>query len=86
MNSTMSWDDVFATVQKHVRNVIPELESHPFSRTDSLRELGANSLDRADIVMDVMEELALDIPRIELLGPRSIGELVDLIHEKLRHT
>ena len=82
----MSWDVVFANVQKHVRSVIPELESPPLSRTDKLRELGADSLGRTDIVTDVMEELALDIPRVELLGPRSIGEMVDLIHEKLRHS
>lgn len=84
MDNAITRDEVLAIVLRHVRNVMPDLESHAFKETDSLRELGANSMDRADIVMDVMDELSLAIPRIELLGPRSIMELVDLIHEKLQ--
>jgi polyketide biosynthesis acyl carrier protein len=65
--------------------VIPELGDHRFQRTDRLAELGANSVDRADILMTVLEALALRIPRVELFGAANIGELVDLLHAKL-HT
>lgn len=83
MAEVKSWDEIYAIVLRHVRDVLPELQSHAFQPSDSLRELGANSIDRADIVMEVMETLSLDIPRVELLGPGCIGELVDLIHAKL---
>lgn len=74
--------EIFTLILKHVYAVLPDLRGTPIQLSDSLRELGANSMDRADIVMGVMEDLALRIPRMELSGPQTLGELVDLIHEK----
>jgi polyketide biosynthesis acyl carrier protein len=74
--------EIFALILKHVYAVLPDLRGTSIQLSDSLRELGANSMDRADIVMGVMEDLALQIPRMELSGPRTLGDLVDLIHEK----
>ena len=37
---------IFALITKHVGEVIPRLELHDFQWTDSLRSLGANSIDR----------------------------------------
>ena len=75
-------NEIFAVILKHVHEVLPDLKGTPIAGSDSLRELGANSIDRADIVMGVMDDLSLEIPRIELLGPNNLGELVDLIHAK----
>lgn len=75
-------NEIFELILKHVHEVLPDLRGTPIGAGDSLRELGANSIDRADIVMGVMDDLSLDIPRIELLGPTNLGELVDLIHAK----
>ena len=83
-NDTISRDEIFAIVLRHVHQVLPELEGRPIGLQDSLRELGANSIDRADIIMDVMQTLSLSIPRVELLGPRNLGERVELIHGKMR--
>ena len=83
MDKTISKEHILSVLTRHVYEVIPELQGRSIGGGDSLRELGANSMDRADIVMEVMEALALKIPRAELLGPRNIGELVDLIHAKL---
>jgi polyketide biosynthesis acyl carrier protein len=79
----MSADELFDLVVSCTREVIPELNDHAFQRTDRLVELGANSVDRADILMTVLEALALRIPRVQLFGASNIGELVDLLHAKL---
>jgi polyketide biosynthesis acyl carrier protein len=78
-------DTIFDLIARSAREVLPDLETHAFTRGDSLAELGANSMDRAEITMLVMEQLALKIPRTELFGPNNIGELADLLHAKL-HT
>ena len=65
------------------REVIPELTNHVFQPSDSLQDLGANSVDRAEIVTMVLESLALKIPRVEVFGPSNIGELADLLHDKM---
>jgi polyketide biosynthesis acyl carrier protein len=56
---------------------------HEFAPTDRLQELGANSVDRAEIVTLVLESLALRIPRTELFGPKNIGELAQLLQTKM---
>lgn len=78
----MSQDEVFDIVVQHTREVLPHLQAHAFSPTDSLRTLGANSLDRMDIIMMTLESLALNIPLIELAKAGNIGELAGIIHAK----
>ncbi len=79
----MDTDSILEVIAGCAREVVPELAGHVFGRQDRLVELGANSLDRAEILMMVMERLSLSIPRIELAGPSNIGELADLLHAKL---
>ncbi|HET8887723.1 MAG TPA: acyl carrier protein [Candidatus Angelobacter sp.] len=70
-------------IAQHTREVLPGLETHQFVVADRLTDLGANSVDRAEIAMLVQESLNISIPRIELFGPKNIGELADLFLKKL---
>jgi polyketide biosynthesis acyl carrier protein len=79
----MSRQELFELITSHARDVLPSLRTHQFSFDDRLQDLGANSVDRAEIVMLVLESLTLQIPRIELFGARNIGELADLLNRKL---
>lgn len=78
----MNQDDILQIIISHVREVLPELETHDFTSTDSLRALGANSVDRADILMMTLESLALDIPLVDMAKAQNIGELASIIHAK----
>lgn len=78
-----SVEDVFAIIVQHTCEVIPNLESHRFQFTDSLRDLGANSIDRSEIIMMTLESLSLKIPLIHVARAENMGELASLIHEKL---
>ncbi len=80
----MDKEEIFELVTRHSCEVIPELADHDFKPGDRLTDLGANSVDRAEIVMMTLEALSLQIPRIELAGAKNIGELVDILHEKLQ--
>ena len=79
----MKKNNVFKVIVEHCCQVIPALRSHSFEPEDRLKDLGANSLDRGEIIDLVMESLALECPRVELFGAETIGELVEKIHEKL---
>ncbi len=59
--------------------VIPKLKKHKFQPEDRLKDLGANSLDRSEIIEMVMESLSLEIPRVKVFGAKNIGELVDIL-------
>ena len=75
--------EVLDLIAKHTREILPELHQYQFNASDRLVDLGANSVDRAEIAMMVQESLGLSVSRIELFGPRNIGELADLFIQKL---
>lgn len=79
----MNRQQIFELIVRHTQEVVPDLQKHTFDDKDRLQSLGANSVDRAEIVTLVLGELALDIPRVEAFGPESIGALADLLHGKL---
>lgn len=82
----MTRQDVFDLITTHAREVVPTLQAHEFAFDDRLQDLGVNSVDRAEILMLVLESLSLQIPRIELFGAKNIGELADLVTGKLGGT
>jgi polyketide biosynthesis acyl carrier protein len=79
----MNQMNVLEIIIRHAREVIPGLASHKFHADDSLRDLGANSIDRSEIVMMTLESLSLSIPLIEVARASSVGELASILHSKL---
>lgn len=80
----MNKDNIIALIGQHAAAVLPNLEAHQFVPSDRLVDLGANSVDRVEILMMVLESLALTVPRVELFGPKNIGELAQLLVEKMQ--
>jgi polyketide biosynthesis acyl carrier protein len=76
-------EDIFDIIVRHARDVLGSFENHQFTFTDSLRELGANSIDRSEIVMLTLESLSLKIPLIQVVKAENMGELASLLHAKL---
>ncbi|MBD2504909.1 type I polyketide synthase [Anabaena azotica] len=74
---------ILQIIKKSVYEVEPKLEKYPLKTTDSLKQLGVDSVNRAEILTMVMEELDLHIPLIQLAGAQNIGELADLFATKL---
>ena len=79
----MTQEKVFETIIQHTVEVIPELEKHSCKLEDKLVDLGANSMDRAEIVSMTMESYSLQIPRVDLASASNIGELAGLVAERL---
>ena len=78
----MTVEDIFNVIKTHACEVLPVLKEHGFQMTDSLKDLGANSIDRSEIVMMTMETLSLHIPLIEIASAENMGELASLLHAK----
>jgi polyketide biosynthesis acyl carrier protein len=79
----MTHHQILELIARHTREIVPGLDAHSFVASDRLTDLGANSMDRAEIAMLVQESLSLSVPRIELFGPKNIGELADLFFSKV---
>ncbi|MCB0191368.1 MAG: acyl carrier protein [Anaerolineae bacterium] len=79
----MTQDEVFNVVKKNIRDVLAHLNGHEIPIEASLKDLGANSLDRADITIQCMEDLQIKIPLVEFGGINNIEGLVKLLTRKV---
>lgn len=78
----MNIEKIIEIIVGHAREVVPTLQQHNFQPTDSLKGLGANSIDRADIIMMTLESLSLSIPLSVMAKADNIADLARIIHEK----
>lgn len=77
--------EVTNIITEKLVEILPELEGQIISCDASFVELGANSVDRGELIMLTLEELNLEISRIEFAGAQTINELADIIIQKLRN-
>lgn len=73
---------ILAVLVAEIREVVPELADQAITESDSMAELGVNSIERSEILMNALEKLDLDLSMTQLHGPRNLGELADLLHGK----
>ena len=78
----MNKKDIVLTIQEHTWVVVPKLEGYQFQQNDSLQDLGANSIDRSEIIMMTLESLSLKTPLIEFARAENIENLAGILLEK----
>jgi len=66
----MTKDEIFKLLKGNVKDILFDLEDDTISIDKSLKSLGANSIDRADIIMQTMEDLGLKMQLIEFGGAK----------------
>jgi len=74
----MDKEKIFSILKKTVCDIMTGLEESHVQMQESLKNLGTNSLDRADILMQTMEELDVKIPMIEFASSQNIADIVDV--------
>ncbi|MEV0593885.1 phosphopantetheine-binding protein [Nonomuraea cavernae] len=75
----MTNTQIFETVKENVLKVLPDLRPGDVTAEGTLTDLGANSVDRADVVTMSMEDLGLTVPVSEFQEVHDIRSLVDLL-------
>lgn len=71
--------EVFEIVKGHVREVLPEVAPEAITPEGNLTALGANSVDRMEVVTLSLQSLALDIPLMSFAGVNDLQGLVDVL-------
>ncbi|UTH76441.1 acyl carrier protein [Chromobacterium sp. IIBBL 290-4] len=79
----MTQNDVFNLMVKHTREVLPWLQEHEFHNDVRLVDLGANSVDRVEIVVMTLEALSLKLPLVATQKAQNLDELAALLHAHL---
>ncbi|EZH71956.1 acyl carrier protein [Aquimarina atlantica] len=77
----MSKEHVFEVVKNVIVEVLPDIKPDQIHIEKNLRELGANSIDRMEVVTMSMEELDLKIPLMSFAQVSDIQGMVDVLTE-----
>ncbi|WP_024772248.1 acyl carrier protein [Aquimarina macrocephali] len=77
----MSKEHVFEVVKNVIIEVLPDINPDQVLIERNLRELGANSIDRMEVVTMSMEELDLKIPLMSFAQVSNIQGMVDVLAE-----
>ncbi|MER0242135.1 phosphopantetheine-binding protein [Streptomyces sp. 796.1] len=75
----MTQDEIFKALLATFADIIPEVDLSAATFDDSLKELGANSIDRADIITETMEHAGVSLPMVSFAEAQSIGDIVRII-------
>ncbi len=73
---------VVSIIKENLLEIIPALENEELSLDDTFVDLGANSLDRGELITMTLERLESESSRVEFVGAQTINELADMIVEK----
>ncbi|MER7183618.1 phosphopantetheine-binding protein [Streptomyces hyaluromycini] len=76
----MTHDEIWEVLCRHVRDVLGGLQDDEIHPRQKLRDLGANSLDRMDILVGTVDELRLTVPTGALAAEPTLGGLAELLH------
>lgn len=79
MAGTLTTQDVFEVVRRCTLEVLPDITAADVTPDGRLADIGANSIDRVDIVTMVMEELRITVPVREFQAVNDIPSLVDVL-------
>jgi polyketide biosynthesis acyl carrier protein len=75
----MTKEQIFGVVKENVLRVLLDVKPEQVLPETALSDLGANSVDRVEVVMYSMEELKIKVPSNELQGLSNLGGLVDVL-------
>jgi polyketide biosynthesis acyl carrier protein len=67
------------TVERNLRLVLPDLPADAFRPEVSMSDLGADSMDRMDVVIGTLDDLGLELAGDRLAGVRDIGTLIEAL-------
>jgi polyketide biosynthesis acyl carrier protein len=73
-------DKIFAVLKENTLRILPDVVPNDVTIDGSLTDLGANSIDRVEIVLNSLQELQLKIPVPELHGLKNVRAVVDLFY------
>lgn len=78
----MDKEYIIEILKESIIEILSDITEEEIILSDSLRDLGANSVDRMDIIVQCMKELKVKIPMTEFGNIKNMNELVELFYEK----
>ena len=77
----MANQEVYEVVKKVIMEVLPDVTPEMIAIDKNLKDLGANSIDRIEVVTISMEELGIKLPLMSFSRVCNIQGLVEVLSE-----
>jgi polyketide biosynthesis acyl carrier protein len=82
--SDVSREAIERTVREVIAVILPSVAPDAIAGNKHLRELGADSVDRVEIILMLLDRLHLDEPMSSFSAVPDVDGLVTLLHERCR--
>ena len=76
--------EIFKIIKSNVIKVLPDVHPDLITIDKKLKDLGANSVDRVEVVQYTMEDSNLIIPQVELGKANNLCDLTEIFYNYLR--
>lgn len=77
----MSRNEIFGVLVDVIMDILPEIAREDISYDTSLQDIGANSVDRMDIIIGTMETLGIKIPLVKFGEAHCLEDIIKTISE-----
>lgn len=76
-------EEVVECVKRSISEIM-DIPTDEINTSDSLKDLGANSIDRMDIIVMAMEEVGVKMQMMEFAKLKNIDGIIDVIYQKVQ--
>ncbi|MEJ8307080.1 phosphopantetheine-binding protein [Saccharibacillus sacchari] len=80
----MEYQTIFLILVQKIKEILPEVQLEDITPDVSLRDVGANSIDRMDILVSSMQQLNVKVPMVNFAKAQTLHELVLIFQESAR--
>lgn len=75
----MSEAEILGALRAAIVDIMPELDGRPIDAGMSLRDLGLNSLERAEVIIDTMSALDIRASMTAFAGAANLGDIAGIM-------
>ncbi|MGD9365532.1 MAG: phosphopantetheine-binding protein [Desulfobacteraceae bacterium] len=81
----MTYNEIFDKFKQSILLTIPKIDPHAISLDRDLSSLGANSIDRVEIIVNTLAEMNLRIPLVDFGNKKDIKSIIDHMYNAVDH-
>lgn len=74
----MSKEEIIKALKKSIVNHVDDICGEEIELTDSLTDIGLDSIERGDILIDTMDDLGVKMSLIDFKNASNLGDIVEI--------
>ncbi|NLK02850.1 MAG: hypothetical protein GX319_00400 [Clostridiales bacterium] len=74
----MSKEEIIKALKKSIVNYVDDISEEEIELTDSLTDIGLDSIERGDILIDTMDDLGVKMSLIDFKNASNLGDIVEI--------